>query len=228
MDVGAISTLEHLVSAPRFETYLGHYRGNHHLASRLYAWNIEISAAFWGPLSILEVALRNAMHDALAKGRVEAWWELPSTRLLDSHRAILEDTIGKLGRKITSPTPGQIVAALPFGFWTRLLDKGIPRDPLLSYETAFWQPRLIKAFPEGVNLKRKVLFADLTQIREMRNRIAHHEPIFKMPLESIRTDIYRIAGYVHADAAAILDGCSRVTAVLDRKQDAIVHGRNSF
>ncbi|WP_144662389.1 hypothetical protein [Paenarthrobacter nicotinovorans] len=63
------------------------------------------------------------MHDALAKGRVEAWWELPSTRLLDSHRAILEDTIKKLGRKFASPTPGQIVAALPLASgpasWTK-------------------------------------------------------------------------------------------------------------
>ncbi|MFF1827810.1 hypothetical protein [Paenarthrobacter sp. NPDC058040] len=228
MDVGAIGSLEQLVSAPRFQTYLRHYRGNHHLASRLYAWNIEVSSAFWGPLSILEVSLRNAMHNALAHGRCESSWELPSIRLMDNHRAILDETITKLTRNVAAPTPGQVVAALPFGFWTRLLDKGIPRDPFLSYETAFWQPRLVKAFPDGVNLKRKVLFAELTQIREMRNRIAHHEPIFKMPLETIRSDITRIAGYVHADATAIMNGCSRVAAVLDRKQDAIMHGNNSF
>ncbi|MFK0003335.1 hypothetical protein [Paenarthrobacter sp. NPDC090522] len=228
MDVGAIGTLEQLISVPRFQTYLGHYRGNHHLAARLYAWNIEVSSAFWGPLSILEVALRNAMHNALSKGRPDTWWDLPSTHLMDNHRAILDETIAKLQRKIVTPSPGQIVAALPFGFWTRFLDKGIPRHPLLSYETAFWQPRLMNAFPEGVALKRKVLFADLTQIREMRNRIAHHEPIFKMPLETICGDISRIAGYIHVDAAAIMGGCSRVARVLDRKQDAIMHGRNSF
>ncbi|MFJ4208581.1 hypothetical protein ACIPY2_08985 [Paenarthrobacter sp. NPDC089675] len=174
------------------------------------------------------MSLRNAMHNALADGRSESWWELPNIRLMDNHRAILDETIIKLRRQVSAPTPGQIVASLPFGFWTRLLDKGIPRDPVLSYETAFWQPRLIKAFPQAVNLKRKVLFADLTQIREMRNRIAHHEPIFKMPLETIQNDISRIAGYVHADATVIMNGCSRVAAVLERKQDAIVHGINSF
>ena len=228
MDVGSVGALEQLVSAPRFQTYLRYYRGDQQLASRLYAWNIEISSAFWGPLSILEVAVRNALHNTLANGRAEAWWELSETRLLNNDRAILDETIAKLERRISSPSPGQVVAALPFGFWTRLLDKGIPRDPLLSYETAFWQPRLVRAFPHGANLKRKVLFTELTQIREMRNRIAHHEPIFKMPLETIKTDISRIAGYVHVDATAIMNGCSRVATVLARKQSAITHGFSSF
>ena len=35
--------------------------------SVLYAWNTAVSAAFYGPLQGLEVALRNAMHRRLAE-----------------------------------------------------------------------------------------------------------------------------------------------------------------
>lgn len=53
--------LQHHLSPPRFGPYLAQCHGDAEDAEALYTWNAEISAAMWEPLSLLEVALRNAI-----------------------------------------------------------------------------------------------------------------------------------------------------------------------
>ena len=63
---GVIDALETSLSPERMATYVRHAGGDREKAVRLYTWNTAVSAAFYGPLQGLEVALRNAMHRALA------------------------------------------------------------------------------------------------------------------------------------------------------------------
>jgi hypothetical protein len=146
-------------------------------------------------------------------------------RLLDRERFAISDTIGKLRRRgIDAPTPEQVVAATSFGLWVGLTDAGLPRDPLFSYETALWQPRIQKAFPHLGTVRRKELHRKLNGIRIFRNRLAHHEPIYAAPIPRILADMIEVAGYVHADAAALIEGAHRVESTVARMRAAVGSG----
>ena len=68
MDPHTIPAFAASLSEPRFRRYLNRYGGRREMAIRLYAWNIEVSSAFWGPIGVLEIMLRNRIHDALRQG----------------------------------------------------------------------------------------------------------------------------------------------------------------
>src|SRR6056297_3297342 len=57
--------LPNVLSAPRFATYLRETGNDRTRALHLYHWNLQVSAAFMVPLHVLEVALRNAIVEAI-------------------------------------------------------------------------------------------------------------------------------------------------------------------
>ena len=59
-----LRALRSAVSETRFASYLTHSGGDEKLAWRLYEWNLEVSAALMTPLHMLEVTLRNRLHEA--------------------------------------------------------------------------------------------------------------------------------------------------------------------
>lgn len=70
MDPATLPALPGLLSTDRFGTYLAASDGEVARAVRLYSWNIEVSAALWGPFHILEITLRNAFMIAWPTGPV--------------------------------------------------------------------------------------------------------------------------------------------------------------
>ncbi|MGN8049234.1 hypothetical protein ACTJKO_06050 [Curtobacterium sp. 22159] len=225
IDPATLPTLPALLSTPRFERYRRRYAGRADLAARLYAWNTELTTAFWGPVACLEVFVRNAVHDAMRRDRRDDWWNDPSVRLLERERRAVDDAIRTLVRRGDhDPAPDRVVAATSFGLWVGLTDAGIARDPLWSYETTLWQPRIVRAFPGLGRVRRKQLHRRLDDVRRFRNRLAHHEPIDAAPLEQIRDDVIAIAGFVHPEAAALIAGAHRVDEVLARKRIAVATG----
>ena len=59
-------SLVNLIGAPRFGRYLAAANGDVRAALDLYVWNLCLSACFYGPLAILEVTVRNALHRELS------------------------------------------------------------------------------------------------------------------------------------------------------------------
>ncbi|WP_420369114.1 hypothetical protein [Curtobacterium sp. L1-20] len=225
IDPATLPALPDLLSAPRFERYRNRYAGRSDLAARLYAWNTELATAFWGPVGCLEVFVRNAVHDALRRDRRDDWWNDPTVRLLDRERRAIDDAVRTLRRRgELDPAPDRVVAATSLGLWVGLTDGGIPRDPMWSYETTLWQPRIVHAFPGLGNVRRKQLHRRLDEVRRFRNRLAHHEPVHEAPVERIRDDLVAIAGFIHSDAAALIAGAQRIDAVLARKRTAVETG----
>lgn len=225
IDPATLPALPGLLSAPRFERYSRRYAGRSDLAARLYAWNTELTTAFWGPVGCLEVFVRNAVHDSLRRGRRDDWWNDPSVRLLDRERRAVDDAVRTLNRRgEPDPSLDRVVAATSFGLWVGLTDGGVPRDPLWSYETTLWQPRIVHAFPGLGHVRRKQLHRRLDEVRRFRNRLAHHEPIHEAPVEQIRDDLITIAGFIDPDAAALISGAHRIDAVLARKRTAVETG----
>ena len=68
---------------------------------------------------------------------------------------------------------------LTFGFWAMLLED--------NKEKALWVPFLHKAFQKGTN--RKIIYRCSREIREYRNRMAHHELITKGELPALAAEI---------------------------------------
>ena len=66
-----ITDLPDVISAPRFATYLQAKQGHVDQALELYAWNMEVSAAFMVPLHLCEVAIRNAIGVAAKNARLK-------------------------------------------------------------------------------------------------------------------------------------------------------------
>lgn len=223
VDPSTVAGMRSAISEAKFGKYLSTYHGDEKLALRLYAWNTEISGAFWGPISILEVMLRNYMHDTMKHGRSDDWWN--SVRLAEKEERSLEAAFDKLKRDGSSnPTPDQVVGATSLGFWVGLTGPGRARDPYLDYETAIWQPRLQGAFPGIGGIGRKQLHDELQRIRAFRNRIAHHEAIFNAPHKQLRELILDVASYVDAGVSDFIHATDRIHEVLLRKQTAITNG----
>ena len=61
-----LEEIEGALSHELLHPYLDAVGGDRESALRLYLWNTAASAAFYGPLQGLEVALRNALHRKLA------------------------------------------------------------------------------------------------------------------------------------------------------------------
>lgn len=217
IDPAVLPALPRLVSSARLQHAVTRYGGRVDLAMRTAAWETELATAYWGPVAWLEVFVRNAVHDAMRQGRRADWWNDPSVALLDREQRQLDAALASLGRHgEPDPSADQVVAALSFGFWVGLTDAGIPRHPRLSYETSLWQPRLVRGFPYLGSVRRKQLHRRLDDVRRFRNRLAHHEPIRSTPLRLFRDDVIAIAGYVHPDAAAFIEGAHRIDEALAR------------
>jgi hypothetical protein len=199
-------------SPGRMEPYVRFSGGLLEPAFRLYAWNVEVSSAFAGPLHCLEIVLRNAMHRALsAYFSKEDWWN--HSRILLHKTAIqsIDAANDKLRRLAKGVTADRMVAELSLGFWVALLGKG------LNYETRLWRPALRSAFPLYTG-QRAALHEELETVRRLRNRISHLEPIHRRHHLADHRKILRIVGYVSPEAVSFIERHDRVPLVLRRRR----------
>ena len=70
-----LDDLEVCLSHERLSTYLAAADRDREMAVRLHIRNTAVSAAFYGPLQVLEVALRNAMNRRLGEVYGRAWYD---------------------------------------------------------------------------------------------------------------------------------------------------------
>ncbi len=199
-----IQNLAGSISTDRLSTYMQNSQNNKENALKLYLRNTEISAAFYMPLQSLEIALRNSLNNVLKAGfQTSTWYD---TIPVDSGgKQKIEEakkTVNKLHRQIN---PSHIVAELSFGFWLTLLNK--------KYHQNLWIPHLNKAFPHA-HLSRADILKDLDHLRKFRNRIAHHEPIFKRHLEQDYKSIITAIGWICPDTAKWTDAHNDVLKTL--------------
>lgn len=216
-----LPSLEEAISSERFATYLAHVDGDREQALRLYEWNIAASAAFYFPLQALEVCLRNACHRRLQATYGVKWYQTEKLKL--DWQA--QDRIRKVLSNSNDPSrpkePPDVVAALSFGFWVSLFGPGghtqpYGRGPRANYEMTLWRPALRGMFKGAQSLRRKDLHRSLNYLRNFRNRVAHHEPIFKRHLEKDYDSIIRIVGWIYPEQCLWIEQHSRVRQILDK------------
>jgi hypothetical protein len=190
----------------RLSKYLQVTQGDEQLALTLYLHNAKLSAAFLTDLHFVEVALRNKFDAQLSLGfGTQLWFASPSfTSLLDPRTL---DILQKAqrdaakGRK-SAASSGQVITELMFGFWLNLTDRKL--------EHALWVPILHKAFLPNKPPKRAQFNLSLEKLRQLRNRVAHHEPIFQLPLSALHTSLHAIAHTLCPASAQLLQRSSHV------------------
>ncbi len=190
---------------------------------RLYFWNQELAAVFLGPLSVLEVATRNAMHEQLSAEFGDDWiLDSNRCRLLPSDRENFDKVIDRLEpilrKRRQALNPDAVVAGANFGDWVSLLGSGDARSKEFNYEKSLWEPALQKAFPFlPSGMRRKELHGRMNALRSFRNRVAHHEPIFHRNLNYVMEDIVEATGYINHDAATLIREGNQLKSALEAK-----------
>lgn len=175
-----VDAIEAALSFDRFARYLDAASSKSE-ALQYYAWNTALSSAFHGPLQCLEVGLRNAIHDRLSRSYGTSWFH--NTAILRGNDiAFATEAKHRVDQTGRPATPGRIVAELSFGFWVGLFAK--------VYDTTIWRTDLYRLF--SPRPKRHDLHDDLDRLRTLRNRIAHHEPIFHRSLVDDYNRICRV------------------------------------
>lgn len=175
------------LSRPRIGTYMKEAKNDSVKAMRLYLWNARLSKALRFPLEVAEVALRNRIHLCLIDRYGANWLDDPRFLGHAAQKSVdkINDARTVLGGRATTD---RIVAELSFGFWTAML-----KDRFVEQ---LWRGRVTMGFP---NLPKSVLalpfedqctyIKDLAdQIRNLRNRISHLEPILKIDLSKQHSD----------------------------------------
>lgn len=191
----AINTsLEEVLTRDRLEKYLEAASGDLDHALSLYERNSRIAEAFYTPLQTLEICLRNRIHRNLSLAYGSRWFEANSVPLQSDVRRDIDRAKAAILQSRKLITTGRIVAELNFGSWVSLLG---PR-----YDATLWRTSLFSAFREtGRNMRRDRVHRRLNALRRLRNRIAHHEPIFHRDLETDHAEVIETIRWMSADTA---------------------------
>ncbi|KXO06514.1 Tiorf34 protein [Moritella sp. JT01] len=160
-----------------FEDKLGCKTNEDKIAT--YMFMQDLSSHYFTIIQIIEVHLRNAIHKAATnKFDDDEWFTNVPTSQKSKNQVdkAIEDSLENVGVKYTSD---DVIANLSFGFWVHMLheDYGNPRKK----EKNLWQYKFDDAFPYAKNKgkKRAALFRELGTLNKFRNRLYHHEPVWK-------------------------------------------------
>jgi hypothetical protein len=212
--------VQHWLSAPRHAVYLAAAGGDTARALALYEWNAQLSAALHRDLAHLEIGLRNAYNEALATrwpgpphwtsaGHVvfAPLYRRRGGRRVDVNhqpRALLQQALRAAGG---SGAPSEkVVAELPFGFWRYLSSA--------AHEKTLWVPCLHRAFPAGTD--RRNVDRPVGRLHQLRNRVAHHEPLLRTDVAGRLDDLTRLASMINPDLGRYLAATTTVTRWLNR------------
>lgn len=200
------------LSVDRFDTYLKASGHDVERAIRLYIWNAQVGASFHIPIQAVEVALRNTINNALVSKFGADWWRnVAFTKLFDRERRTdMEMVIRRIQRKGLPLITAQIVAGLSFGFWVGLLQP--------KYNPELWSSHLRVAFPHLPAAETRVtLFKYAGDVATLRNRISHHEPIFKRDLLLDFGELMKLMAWICPDTGGWIRPHCQVPALMRAK-----------
>jgi len=216
------SDFSSIMTNARMQRYLLACGGNTRKAMTLYRKNLQLTQELFTVISCFEVALRNAvdtqimitlgtdwLRDAALPGGI---FDTPRCRLT---RDNINDAIGKLH----TYSHYKLIAELGFGFW---------RFMFAQNQFNATGRVLLRVFPSKptstttIQYNNTYIFNQLAQLNDLRNRMAHHEPICFLPGQPIKNTTYARQHYnlilqffqwMQIDEAALLYGLDHINTV---------------
>ncbi|MDC9582855.1 Abi family protein [Xenorhabdus sp. PR6a] len=201
-----IEAITQSLSASRFATYQSPILGgtSSEQCLGIYLWNKQLASVFLPALQVVEISLRNAIYQSYIQyeeERIErkfashAWKEKKSqidrswfvTAFTQrnnpgAHKSI-QTAINQLDKEKKPHTPENIIAKLTFGFWVSMVrnDFDIQKKSYL----VLWPHLRGLVFPNALNtqtgrpLSINSIGNELKEINKIRNRLSHHEPLWR-------------------------------------------------
>lgn len=191
----------------------------------LYLWNVQTGGAFLELLNFYEVALRNAiLHSVRRVHRYSIFdsrfiQSLPEKRRGDLLR-VISDISGEQFEYVHNRplridpnhvNENAVIAKLNFHFWENLLNK--------SYASRYLEHHYRISFPNAKSARQiKQIHRVTKAIRDLRNRVCHHEPIFKHKnLKKLYLSALIVLKWIDKEYAAfVCENTVRLREMLDR------------
>ncbi|MDQ3692056.1 MAG: hypothetical protein M3464_00295 [Chloroflexota bacterium] len=178
----------------------------------MYVWNIALCEALYPALNMLEKSLRNTIHHAVsAQFKSDTWFDTPGLLRWQQQRDIAIAR-KKIADRRKPESVDRIVAELGFGFWTTILSR--------DYHNGIWNRNnatpLALAFPHltGRLFQRNLIHARFNDLRGLRNRVFHFEPIWNHPALLVRHgQIVETIGWISPTSAGLLNAITRFSVV---------------
>lgn len=176
---------DYYFSRQRLNKFILASNGNRDMAMKLYQSNLKLSESLYSTLSIFEIAYRNAIDKQLSNYFNDSDWiinqqigYMNNNRLSSTirsknkvHKFKVKTTIDTFNQMGMTYTHGMVLAKQTLGFWTQYFE---PKH----YNVVGGHSALMPIFsnlPSGIS--RSNIYDKLMKIKNLRNRIAHHEPI---------------------------------------------------
>lgn len=194
------------LSRARLDKYLQASGSDLDLAIALYERNTRLAESFYTPLQALEICFRNHINDAMAASYGADWLTNGGAPLRGGTKLSIDRAASDLRQANVPITQPALVAELSFGFWVSLLGPG--------YDATIWRQACYRAFTQnGKHLSRKAVHGRANALRRIRNRIAHHEPIFPGNLVGSHDEILEMIAWMCGLTAQWATHHSRFPAV---------------
>ncbi|MBV8033976.1 hypothetical protein [Roseateles sp.] len=219
---------EQIVSKPRLDSYRGYWKVGPEAAVGLYMWNGEVCGEVGKLLSYFEVVLRNNIHRELSLHTTAGvsssthWWDHLAGQLKSGTLSKIADV--RADAHPAWPTPDEIVSRLSFGFWPNVLTWIAKQRPTLMPKILPAHPlSLPGAAPNWSNpAARRDALTEFFEIKDLRNRIAHHEPLWKFaPVMDTSTSPATVVAPASTDEASSLVRFGRLLQRYDQAVGAL-------
>lgn len=218
--------IEPYLSESRWATYNAEAGRAGASAESLYVWNSQLSSALFEVLGHLECALRQAID-----GRLRVWNAAQDTKrfipgiaagpewaVTDWAAAPLRSLVQQKCREASNrvrrpgrPSHDDVVAQLSFGIWLSLIPRASRTSS--SKQWRLWDEAIIHAFPHLRGSGPGYIYKRLARLRDLRNRIAHHENLLAVNTEARLSDVLAILACIDQPLADYVAGVSRVREV---------------
>jgi hypothetical protein len=216
------SDFENILTSARLNRYRLACGGNTRKAMTLYRKNLQLTQELFTVLSCFEVALRNAIDNQAVPALGADWLRDAASPggIFDNarcrfSRVNINDAIAKL----PIYSHHKLVAELGFGFW---------RYMFAQHQFHATGRIMLRVFPSkpistpAIQYNHTYVFNQLANLNEIRNRMAHHEPICFLPQQPIADTSYARHHYnlilqffqwMQIDEASLLYGLDHINAV---------------
>jgi len=214
-----------IMTASRMNRYLFACSGDSRKAMTLYRRNLQLSQEVFTVISCFEVALRNKIDNHYFHIHGNNWLKnaAGSGGFYDNPKnyntkVVITTAIAKLN---TSYSHYKLVAELGFGFWRYMF---VDRQFRAAGNTLL---RIFTSRPTssfGFNYNHTYIFNQLAKLNDIRNRIAHHEPICFLAGQPVIDTTYtrqhymltlQLFQWMEIDEGALLYGLDHIVSLCD-------------
>ncbi len=212
-----------IMTTARMNRYLLACNQNSRKAMTLYRKNLQLTQELFTVIGCFEIALRNAIDTHITSSLGNNWLRdaaqnggIFDTKNCRLTKESINDAIKKLGNTYSHY---KLIAELGFGFWRYLF---------AQHQYFATGRTLLRIFPikptstPTMQYNNTYIFNQLARLNNIRNRMAHHEPICFLQGQAIKDTTYarqhynlilQLFQWMQIDEAALLYGLDHINTI---------------